>query len=290
MVDVSQIFSVAAGTNVVAGQYLRVTTSGLVQVDVDGGGNNWITLSSINNGGGVSFRYLSGGASTTVSVSRTAANSNLALAGAVAAAGLMASPAAAEAVSSDKSGPLMLAGDVHLAAHHDAGTVRSALKGETREAVNDGSAGRAVQDDGGFASHSTDAKGLTPPEIGLADMRSGLPGETDAPGHADVGAMLVQAAHSVAMPPAELMMAQAGVEGIDRPGPQTAEIARVVAEALGGQSPIIDALLESLPLAVLEPAASFNPWDVSAASPTSAAFALTLMPNGDHHPDAFVMA
>jgi hypothetical protein len=225
-----------------------------------------------------------------VSVSRTSANSNLALASAVAAAGLAASPVAAETVSSDHGGPLA-AGDVHLAADHDAGSVRSALSGETRETVYDGSAARAVQDDGGSALHSADAKGLTPPEIGAANMLSGLPAGTDAPGNADAGAMHSLAAHSVAMPSADLlMMAHGGVEGIGRTGPQTAEIARVVAEALGGQSPIIDALLESLPLAVLEPAASFNPWDASAAGPMNAAFGLTLMPTGDHHPDAFVLA
>ena len=64
IVDIGQILNVAAGTNVIAGGYLRVTTSGLIQVDMDGGGNNWVTLSSINNGGAVTVRYLSGGVAT----------------------------------------------------------------------------------------------------------------------------------------------------------------------------------------------------------------------------------
>jgi phospholipase/lecithinase/hemolysin len=74
IVDVTQALSVAAGTNVGAGGYLRVTTGGLIQVDADGGGDEWITLSSINGGGSVIFRYLAGGAATTLTLSPTAGN------------------------------------------------------------------------------------------------------------------------------------------------------------------------------------------------------------------------
>jgi len=70
VVDVTQILSVASGTNIVSGGYLRVTTSGLVQVDVDGGGDEWATLSTINGIGTVTMRYLSGGAATNVAVAR----------------------------------------------------------------------------------------------------------------------------------------------------------------------------------------------------------------------------
>jgi phospholipase/lecithinase/hemolysin len=70
LVDVTQVLNVAAGTNVIAGGFLRVTTSGLIQVDVDGGGDHWTTLSTINGTGAVAVRYLSAGAAATVSVSR----------------------------------------------------------------------------------------------------------------------------------------------------------------------------------------------------------------------------
>lgn len=70
IVDVTQVLSVAAGTNIVSGGYLRVTTSGLVQVDVDGGGDEWGTLSTINGIGAVTIRYLSGGVATDVAVAR----------------------------------------------------------------------------------------------------------------------------------------------------------------------------------------------------------------------------
>ena len=72
IVDITQILNVTSGVNVVGGGYLRVTTSGLIQVDVDGGGNNWVTLSSINGFSAVNVRYLSGGVATSVSVSRVA--------------------------------------------------------------------------------------------------------------------------------------------------------------------------------------------------------------------------
>ena len=73
VVDISQLLSVAKGVNVVGGGYVRVTTSGLVQVDVDGGGNSWVTLSQINSGGAVSVRYLSGGIATDASIARVQA-------------------------------------------------------------------------------------------------------------------------------------------------------------------------------------------------------------------------
>jgi phospholipase/lecithinase/hemolysin len=72
IVDLTQILNLAAGANAVFGGYLRVTTSGLIQVDLDGGANGWATLSSINGTGAVTLRYLSGGAATSVSANRVA--------------------------------------------------------------------------------------------------------------------------------------------------------------------------------------------------------------------------
>jgi phospholipase/lecithinase/hemolysin len=80
LVDVTQILAVGPGTNVAPGGYLRVTTSGLVQVDLDGGGDDWITLSTINGTGAVTLRYLSGGTVTDLSLSRALDSSAAALA------------------------------------------------------------------------------------------------------------------------------------------------------------------------------------------------------------------
>ncbi len=70
VIDITQILNVAAGTNILGAGYLRVTTGGLIQVDLDGGGNSWMTLSSINNGGSVTVRYLAGGVATNVTAPR----------------------------------------------------------------------------------------------------------------------------------------------------------------------------------------------------------------------------
>jgi Ca2+-binding RTX toxin-like protein len=72
IVDITQILKVATGINVATGGYVRVTTGGLIQVDVDGGGNDWVTLSSINGSSAVSVRYVAGGGLATVSLGRVA--------------------------------------------------------------------------------------------------------------------------------------------------------------------------------------------------------------------------
>ena len=79
VVDVSQVLALAPGIDLVSGGYLRVTTGGLIQVDLDGGGNGWVTLSTINGSGAVSVRYLSGGTASTLSVARTSDASALAV-------------------------------------------------------------------------------------------------------------------------------------------------------------------------------------------------------------------
>jgi phospholipase/lecithinase/hemolysin len=72
IVDLTKVLGVSAGTNVGSAGYLRVTKDGLIQVDQDGGGDEWLTLSTVNGSGAVTFRYLSGGVATSVSLSRVA--------------------------------------------------------------------------------------------------------------------------------------------------------------------------------------------------------------------------
>ena len=90
IVDVSQVISVGAGVNVLTGGFVRVTKDGLIQVDVNGGGDQWTTLSTINGNGAVTVRYLSSGAMTTVSVSRIAASTTVVTSAALAGAGMTA--------------------------------------------------------------------------------------------------------------------------------------------------------------------------------------------------------
>lgn len=72
-VDLTAVLSVASGINVSSGGFLRVTTSGLIQVDANGSGNEWTTVATINSvKGSVTFSYISGGSPTSVSLNRVA--------------------------------------------------------------------------------------------------------------------------------------------------------------------------------------------------------------------------
>jgi VCBS repeat-containing protein len=72
-IDVSRILSVASGTDVASAGYLRITTTGLLQVDMDGGGDSWVTIAHVNTGpASYSITYLSGGAAATVSLAPVA--------------------------------------------------------------------------------------------------------------------------------------------------------------------------------------------------------------------------
>ena len=71
LIDIGAALSVAAGTNVVGGGYLRVTSGGLIEVDADGGGDEWVTLGSVNGSSAVTLRYVADGSPVTVSVART---------------------------------------------------------------------------------------------------------------------------------------------------------------------------------------------------------------------------
>ena len=73
VVDVTPFLSVAAGVDVIADGYVRVTTTGLVQVDADGGGNGWVSLGRVDLGAAqYTVQYLSGGVATTLSVNPVA--------------------------------------------------------------------------------------------------------------------------------------------------------------------------------------------------------------------------
>jgi Ca2+-binding RTX toxin-like protein len=78
VVDVTQVLSVAAGTDLVGGGYLKITAGGQIQVDQNGGGDQWVTLSNINGSSSVTVRYLSGGTATDLNVAHSASASSLA--------------------------------------------------------------------------------------------------------------------------------------------------------------------------------------------------------------------
>jgi Ca2+-binding RTX toxin-like protein len=70
-VDVTQFLSVAGGTNVTGGGYLRITSAGQLQVDANGGGDAWATIANVSGSSAVTVRYLSGGNATDLTVARS---------------------------------------------------------------------------------------------------------------------------------------------------------------------------------------------------------------------------
>jgi hypothetical protein len=75
-IDITQLLSVSSGSNVITGGFVRVTTTGLIQIDANGsgvGGQVWTTVGNVNTGAGpYAITYLSGGVATTVNVTAVA--------------------------------------------------------------------------------------------------------------------------------------------------------------------------------------------------------------------------
>ncbi|RIX31463.1 beta strand repeat-containing protein, partial [Sphingomonas edaphi] len=72
VIDITAILNVPGAVDPINDGYLRVTTTGLLQVDLDGGGNNWITLANINTGVSPTVRYIDGGVITNIVVAPVA--------------------------------------------------------------------------------------------------------------------------------------------------------------------------------------------------------------------------
>jgi VCBS repeat-containing protein len=72
-IDITSVLNVAGDTDVIAGGYLRITTTGLVQVDSDGGGDNWVTIANVNLGpASYAIAYGSGDSVRTIEVAPVA--------------------------------------------------------------------------------------------------------------------------------------------------------------------------------------------------------------------------
>lgn len=324
VVDITQILSIAAGTNVLTGGYLRVTTTGLVQVDLDGGANSWVTLSNINGTSAVAVRYLSGGALTNVSVARVAeyqlkslneANTNTALVGAVAAAGLMSVPAAAESPARGGDGSFILGTASRASIEIDASITaagvptRSALTGEMREPLDEGDHAYSHNLAGRDVSHTSLANALAGGDTALSAALAELLHGTVAPGHSDIDANSLVAA-AVAMPSAQILQSLPRGEAADsqfgahraltvaEDTKTTGEVARVLADALvggGRDAHTLDALLDALPgnpharAAVSDDiashvAAALGSWDSAfGAMPSLAHGAFTMEALAVHH-------
>ena len=296
IVDITQVLSVTGSTNVVTSGFLRVTTGGLIQVDVNGGGNEWVTLSTINGNAAVTFRYLSGGTATTVAVSRIAesqqlanSNSNMALAGAIAAAGLVemvpssqtfpdANGSAAETLTSAAPGSTIARlaevenGPLNLI---DPVIVKSIGLGAT-EVATPRSSGEASASEIVFDNR---------PALTSTDAEQAI--YTNGDGEA---AIALAVAPSVAIPAAELIVQALEDSASEAKGFN--DLPRIVAEILDGpdgHSTVIDAILAAVtdhfPLAELRPVASEPAgWDQLAVAIMDAKAGFAALPA--LHPDA----
>jgi Ca2+-binding RTX toxin-like protein len=99
VVDVTQYLNVANGTDIVAGGYVKINAAGQLQVDINGGADNFATIASVPGSGAVTLRYVSGGNLADVSVSRSAGQAE-----AVVAKAALGTDAAA--VDADHAAPL----------------------------------------------------------------------------------------------------------------------------------------------------------------------------------------
>ncbi len=233
VIDVSQILSVASSVNVTSGGYLRVTGGGSIQVDLDGGGNGWVTVGTVNGSGAVSVRYLSGGTTKDISVSRT----TTVLAAAVAGAGLAAAPASADtgfAASDSVAGHAMLNPSSQFSAQ--------VVAIEPLPLIATHFVSASMAPDFFAAAHAstnlaaTDMRAPDPFAAAPSITPTAFLHGTDAP----VPAAL--APQAVVMPSAEMLQA------LD--AKSTGEVGRVLADALSSPgSNAIDALLASLPAA-----------------------------------------
>src|SRR6185436_10997784 len=70
-VDVTQYVNVAGGTDIVAGGHLKIVGTQL-QVDANGGADNFVTIANVSGSGAVAIRYVAGGNLADISVARSA--------------------------------------------------------------------------------------------------------------------------------------------------------------------------------------------------------------------------
>ncbi|WP_294123876.1 VCBS domain-containing protein [Sphingomonas sp.] len=192
-IDIRTLLSVPTGTNVITGGFLRVTTTGLIQIDTNGaavGGQVWTTVGNVNTGAGpYAITYLLNGVATTVSVTASAPPIALDL---------------------DGDGQVsFLAADAGAHFDYGGGTVATAWV-----AANDGILVRDANGDGQissdeivFATSGSDLEGLArydsngDGQLSAADAdfaQFGVWQDADGDGQVDAGELQSLTAHSIA--------------------------------------------------------------------------------------------
>ena len=244
VVDVTQLLGVATGTDVVAGGYVKIVGTQL-QIDVDGGADNFATVADVSGTGAVAIRYVSGGNATDLSLSRSAGQTTMATAMAVAAAGMAELVPAEGKDDSDGSGSVL--SDGATLAQHSQTLAPVALAGDDGSQVSAPAAfaspvaaGQAME---ASAVQPADVKGPVQLDLAQAPAPVELLQATTVPVHAALAEAPLAAA-AVAMPSAEMLAALGGAaDGAEH----KAVLGEVLAEALlGGEAGSLDQLLASL--------------------------------------------
>jgi Ca2+-binding RTX toxin-like protein len=257
VVDISQILSVANGTDVVTGGYVRVTAGGQLQIDVNGGGDNYVTLANVSGSSPVTIRYTSGGNASDVTVARSAtqeadakssqSGQSATLAMAVAAAGLIAEPLAAKDAASD--GQANLASPTEASVPHHAAMAPALAGGDGPHQLALAQPVEAsVADEPAHASAKPVAAVQTALDAGHASTQAPpAASEAHATEAAPAPAAPAIAAHGIMMPAAELMAAMVEGSGANGEGQHGHLVGKVLAEALHGDANPLDTLLANLP-------------------------------------------
>ena len=249
VVDVTQLLSVANGTDVVAGGFVKITAAGQLQIDANGGGDGFVTVANVSGSGDVALRYLAGGNATDLSLSRSSSQSaqSMAMAAVVAAAG-MASLAPTDAKGGgDASNAGTATVDSGLAMHTEALAPIALDNGNL--AHPGGLAPLAVT----VAAHQSIAIGAfhaaTPAAVfhPLDSAPAELPTQlltATASAHGAMVSQLPLVAAAVAMPPAEMLGSAA----------QPGKLGQVLADALHGGDSSLDHVLANVAAHAAAPA------------------------------------
>jgi hypothetical protein len=286
VVDITQLLSVAGGTDLVGGGYVRVTAAGQLQVDTNGGSDAFVTLANVSGSSPVTIRYLAGGAATDLTVSRSA---SMSMAMAAAAAGiavkLPADTSGMDAASASGAGipdPSTMQHSQTLAplALDEAGMVHSSLLAPLASPLP---AGHLTETVAFHAPAAPATSGLFDAYPAALAAPAALLTATDAPAHAAIAGATALAAPSVAMPAAAQMAALTASDGAQH----SQIVEQVLADALGvgGKGPDLDALLTGVashagaPMAGLEQLAALASGHAfaAAAAPFGDAIALDVM-------------
>jgi len=242
VVDVSQYISVANGTNLVAGGYVKVTAAGQLQVDANGGGDGFVTIANVSGSSNVTIRYLAGGSATDLSVPRSASAEVITMTAAVAATGMAAIvPAEAKGDDSDASASTIAAFGNDGIQHHQA---LAPIVLDDDASIHGGLLAQVAGPHLPVEIQSEHAPAPARATLDHAAYPSALASTADVPAHEAIVSQLAVPAidHAVLMPAAPMLHVA------DTTSTQHNQVvAQVLLDVLDGHAGNVESLLAALP-------------------------------------------